>query len=1066
MARSLAEIRSYVRSVTQTRGQAGATDSELDEHIRTAYRMVSEYEEWDYLRRQSVISASTLGSDTRQFYLLPATSDIRRVTDVWTTVPNTNSEKDLLRYIDYPLAANEYSWERSGVPTAWSYLPAGVIENLQANTNGAIVVWPHNGQRIVVAWIEEPAVWPISTTATTDTPPDMPSGLVQALELFAASGLFSQLATPDQAQSYYQKALALLATHRKAAFPKSGRAWERGGLNRGNPYSFLNGYLHPITVDQGTGGLPPVYVTGVSQDGLNVAVSRAGTSDPQPQAIAIPNQEPDVYVTNLSLSGQNLTVAREGKTDPADQTITLPSGGGGGSTVTPHTPTTGDQPISGLDISNTDYEIVDAAARSQQVLNEAFLSHLEDKTHDLIPSLENQWSDASSSQGGLATSTTVWTDSALSNATYNQSNNTAATRYLVARRNNTVPANRLRIVLTSGSIVRTILLSSLTSRTVSGITNFTFYELGSQIDSNTTAELEYSDDTDHVGSSTFAGNLVQGKVQSALGAYVDDGSFNNGRLTLSRPNTSDVVINLPDEGTTVRPHNPESGDTELPGLTIGSDDFVIIDDRSWARAQTNSFFLDFVNDLTTDFTLGTPVSWTQAGIDYGGLHLFAAQPSDNQLTSASYTANQVLTVNSTNRWLGIHFDSALARGGTTRYRVQIRYASQYWHIPIANLRAQTTSGNNSYYVFPHQLPEGAQVNVQEENVDTTGKADTGYRGNLAPTKTVQAVENATEAQKSELRASIGASAGVGHLLDDMSVTTPPSTTQWRPVNSNGNEGGIAFTGLTNPSLGSAAAATYDAPTDIPSTTVVHYILIRIPVGQEANRWQVACTNFGMGVNPLLLSQFRRIGADTNWQYFVSSPHATAGAIVRLNTTSDAHHLGTTTYSGTLNTESVLDSIEDFTDAQITAAKTALEITSGGGASLSDNTPQGPGTAAAGTGTSASRDDHVHPRQTEITSTEIKNSAITNAKINDNAISNAKILVNTIDASKLNAAARAQLARIPTASPAANRVWGTGSTGGPTWIEQSAGRGYTALTATQYAALNPPTAGELYLITGP
>ena len=488
-------------------------------------------------------------------------------------------------------------------------------------------------------------------------------------------------------------------------------------------------------------------------------------------------------------------------------------------------------------------------------------------------------------------------------------------------------------------------------------------------------------------------------------------------------------------GTTVTPHNPAAGDTELAGLTIGTDDFVIVDDRSWNNIQLNQWYLDFLNTLSIDFQTGHPArTWEQAGVTYGGLALFASKPSDLDLQHGTYIANQVLTV-STNRWLGVQFDPRT--NDAARFRLHFNLGGHNYYLWISNLRAQTSASSLLYFGLP-ELPAGTRINVQE-STDITGQLRAQFDGDLNSDRVTSAITTASQDDKDAIRTGIGASAGVGHLLDDMAVNAPPATTNWRAVRRNGREGGIAFTGLTNPSLGSAAAATYAAPTNIPSTTTVHYILIRIPAAAEANRYQLVCTNFGPD-NPLLVSQLTRIGVSKNWAYYVSAPHATSGAVVRLNTTNDAHHVGTTKYSGTLNTQSVLDSIEDFTDSQIELAQTALEITSGGGggASLSDNTPEALGTAAPGTGTMASRDDHVHPRQTDIATTEIKNAAITNLKINDNAVSAAKIIDGVITPAKLSSALQTGLMRIPSASPAANRVWGTGSSGGPDWIALSAG----------------------------
>ena len=508
-------------------------------------------------------------------------------------------------------------------------------------------------------------------------------------------------------------------------------------------------------------------------------------------------------------------------------------------------------------------------------------------------------------------------------------------------------------------------------------------------------------------------------------------------------------------GSTVAPHTPQAGDTELAGLTIGSTNYEIVDADARVDVELNKWDLAFSNTLTSDIKAGiTANNWQQAGIDYGGIALFATAPTNQQLTGGSYTANTALTV-ADNRFLGVRFETTQ---NAEHFRVHLNYEGRDYYLRISQLERQTVSSGTNFYALP-ALPTGTVVNV-EETVDGAGSIRSRWNGDLNSDRVTSAIQSASAGDKTEIRSAIGAGAGVGHLLDDMSVTVPPANTQWRAVNADGAEGGIAFTGLSNPSLSSAAAATYDAPTDIPSTTAVHFILIRIPAAGEADRYQVACTNFG-GSNPLLLSQLTRLGVSGDWAYYVSSPHSTAGAVVRLNTTSDAHHVGTTKYSGTLATQSVLDSIADFTDAQITLAKTELEITGGGGgAALSNNTPQAPGNATGGTGTKASRDDHVHPRQTRITTTEIQDNAVTNLKLNSNAVTNVKIANSTIAKAKLDAALITELGMIPTQPAPQNRVWGTGATGGPTWIAQTGGGGGAgtgALTFTQVgSAQTAPT----------
>ena len=93
---------------------------------------------------------------------------------------------------------------------------------------------------------------------------------------------------------------------------------------------------------------------------------------------------------------------------------------------------------------------------------------------------------------------------------------------------------------------------------------------------------------------------------------------------------------------------------------------------------------------------------------------------------------------------------------------------------------------------------------------------------------------------------------------------------------------------------------------------------------------------------------------------------------------------------------------------------------GGGAAtpLSDAAPQPPGPAAAGAGTAAARDTHVHPRQTAVTGAEIAPRAVASQHLTD--------------------LLQADIGRIPAPSPQAGQVWGTatGSTD-PAWIAPTA-----------------------------
>ncbi|MCY4259723.1 MAG: collagen-like protein [Rhodobacteraceae bacterium] len=72
-----------------------------------------------------------------------------------------------------------------------------------------------------------------------------------------------------------------------------------------------------------------------------------------------------VYVDDASISGETLTISREGG---SDRVLTLPSGGGG-TEVAPHTPTSADAALSGVDIGGTDYRIVDTEAQAATTRN-------------------------------------------------------------------------------------------------------------------------------------------------------------------------------------------------------------------------------------------------------------------------------------------------------------------------------------------------------------------------------------------------------------------------------------------------------------------------------------------------------------------------------------------------------------------------------------------------------------------------------------------------------------------------------------------------------------------------
>ena len=112
--------------------------------------------------------------------------------------------------------------------------------------------------------------------------------------------------------------------------------------------------------------------------------------------------------------------------------------------------------------------------------------------------------------------------------------------------------------------------------------------------------------------------------------------------------------------------------------------------------------------------------------------------------------------------------------------------------------------------------------------------------------------------------------------------------------------------------------------------------------------------------------------------------------------------------------------------------------------LSDDPPLGPGTAAAGTGAEASRDDHVHPRQTGIATAEILDLAVSSAKLADDAVTNAKVADDAVGTAELSA----------TGAPSAS----TFLRGDNSWAAPPGGGTATPLSDTAPAADGAASAG--------
>ena len=235
--------------------------------------------------------------------------------------------------------------------------------------------------------------------------------------------------------------------------------------------------------------------------------------------------------------------------------------------------------------------------------------------------------------------------------------------------------------------------------------------------------------------------------------------------------------------------------------------------------------------------------------------------------------------------------------------------------------------------------------------------------------------------------------GIKQVIHD--INAPRAPVDWEDTTTD-SEGGIADSpsGFT---LSTAKSATYAKSQ--PGPLAGNWLAIRIPIADEAEQYRFVVEvpdDLGGGTYFELINHLELLGTDDTWQYYIS-PELGSGDSVKLQLSPDATHVGNTTYLGNLIQRKVYDQVKEIvqpgTNINIRTDDTDGELTissSGGGGSttpLSDSTPQGVSdTAASGTGSSASRDDHTHNIDDRVIEGDnIKNATITATQIADNTI---------------------------------------------------------------------------------
>ena len=244
MARSLDDVRTYVRSVMQLPSGGSFTDAEIDEHIRKAYREVIEFEDWVFLRGRSHVERVDMGSG-RFAFPIPDSVPVRRVLNVWEADAD-GLETNELRNVSYTDGFRFYGWESEGQPVSWSYLPSADQFRNTLYENGLLFMWPQSSLYAVFEYVRKVADWPpnepsfpqaAKLTGGVDVLPD---GLMAALEFLAVANACMQKGDAVAGRSFYSKGRTRLMEHQASEFPTEQVSWARNDQSNQDPYS---GYI-------------------------------------------------------------------------------------------------------------------------------------------------------------------------------------------------------------------------------------------------------------------------------------------------------------------------------------------------------------------------------------------------------------------------------------------------------------------------------------------------------------------------------------------------------------------------------------------------------------------------------------------------------------------------------------------------------------------------------------------------------------------------------------------------------------------------------------------------------
>jgi len=729
----------------------------------------------------------------------------------------------------------------------------------------------------------------------------------------------------------------------------------------------------------------------------------------------------------------------------------LTASGGDGTEVAAHTPAAGDTLLSGLDIAGTDYEIADAHVRREVAaleLEDARTGWRISDVQRIGTAQSNQYHTvydsrfarvayaASATEVAWDVDTASWhtgqVDRPQGGWPDESTRSASPIRFLVEVPDG-APAVSLRISATAHySLDATPLTTSGANPQVkNGRPGYIYYSTGTTT-FGTATDPHFrlvALGSASGGHTIFNGLVPKRSVGEALFEADPFTAANKGKLwAINNAGDHVTLVDAPSGGgTTVAPHSPGPDDKKLYGLDIAGTDYEIADGAARQDAALNTGLLQ---DMTISQDPGDTV-WANVDSDgsEGSIAHVTARSGQRRISVSTAAA---LTYTA----------PATTGGSVTALNPVIRLAAG---LPPSRYRFQTASGN--FLVSQIQLvgtdgtydyyfaPDHGFVGEAKLQITSTGHhvGNTRFGGDVSAEGLLAAASEASAEQIEAIHAQLETFTGaeILHLYRE-AVTAAWKTTNIK-LSTSAASGLISdpkvarfayLTNATEPTSWDASTATWHTgsinrpnggwPYENARSANPVWFLLEIAEDLPVSKFSLRSSRpYTIPLHPIENTEVvahARLG----YKYYASRSNvfglATDGT-VGVYATPGGDHL--TEFTGILPQETVVEGLFNepaHTNVMVAANRNKVVAlnndasnfelvdasSGGGGASLSDTNPQGPGTAAAGSGTKASRDDHVHPRQSAITTAELGGFVVTSAKIAGSAVTNAKIAQNAIN----------------------------------------------------------------------